>query len=226
MTGAVLTAAAVLGAVVGALVDRAAARFPWPRPATVGGVLGGGPGAGGAAPAGLLPVATAVLFVLVALRFGAGVELAAWLWFAAAGVLLGVIDLRERLLPDRVLLPALAGSAVLLTVAAAVTGAWPDLGRAALGSVVLFTALLALGLAAPGRLGMGDVKLGALLGLHLGWLGWPALLLGVLAGFVVQAAVALVLLAGRRVGLRSELPFGPALLLGALLTAAWSAGPV
>ncbi|SFP32028.1 leader peptidase (prepilin peptidase) / N-methyltransferase [Geodermatophilus dictyosporus] len=228
MTGALLAAAAVLGAAVGLLVDRAAARFPWPRPATVGGVLGGGVpgGSGGAAPAGVLPVATAALFALVALRFGAGAELAAWLWFAAAGVLLGVIDLRERLLPDRVLLPALAVSGVLLAVAAAVSGTWPDLGRAVLGSVVLFAALLALALAAPGRLGMGDVKLGALLGLHLGWLGWPALLLGVLAGFVVQAAVSLVLLAGRRVGLRSELPFGPALLLGALLTAAWAAGPL
>ncbi|WP_091367333.1 prepilin peptidase [Geodermatophilus telluris] len=221
MTGVVLAVAAVLGAAVGALVDRAAARFPWPRPATVGGVLRG---SGGAAPPGVLPVATAALFALVALRFGATAELAAWLWFAAAGVLLGVIDLRERLLPDRVLAPAVAGSAVLLAVAAAAGDAWLDLGRAALGAVVLFTALLALALAAPGQLGMGDVKLGVLLGLHLGWLGWPALLLGVLAAFVVQAAVSLVLLAARRVGRRSELPFGPALLLGALLTATWTAG--
>ena len=38
---------------------------------------------------------------------------------------------------------------------------------------------------------------------------------GAAAGFVVQALVALVLLAGRRIGLRSELPFGPAMLLGA-----------
>ena len=220
MTGLVLAVAAVLGAGVGALVDRAAARFPWPRPATVGGVLGGG---GGAAPRGLLEGATAALFVLAALRFGPTAELPAWLWFAAAGVLLVVVDLRERLLPNRVLLPAIVGAAALLVVAAVGLGAWPDLLRAAAGAVTLFCVLLALALLAPGQLGMGDVKLGALLGLYLGWLGWPALALGVLAGFAVQAVAALVLLAARRVGLRSALPFGPALLLGTALAAGWPA---
>jgi leader peptidase (prepilin peptidase)/N-methyltransferase len=205
---------------VGALVDRAAARFPWPRPATVGGVLGSG---GGAAPRGLLEGATAALFVLAALRFGPTAELPAWLWFVAAGVLLAVVDLRERLLPNRVLLPATVGAAALLVVAAVGLGAWPDLLRAAAGAVTLFCVLLALALLAPGQLGMGDVKLGALLGLYLGWLGWPALVLGVLAGFAVQAVAALVLLAARRVGLRSALPFGPALLLGTALAAGWPA---
>jgi len=74
-----------------------------------------------------------------------------------------------------------------------------------------------LALASPGGLGMGDVKLAALLGLYLGWLGWAAVVLGALAGFVVQAVVALALLAARRIGLRGELPFGPAMLAGAAL---------
>ena len=70
---------------------------------------------------------------------------------------------------------------------------------------------------------MGDAKLAALLGLYLGWLGWRVLVLGVAAGFVVQAVLALVLLATRRIGLRGELPFGPAMLLGAAPgRSAWS----
>ena len=47
-------------------------------------------------------------------------------------------------------------------------------------------------------------------------------MLGVAAGFVVQAVLALVLLATRRIGLRGELPFGPAMLLGAALVIGWS----
>jgi leader peptidase (prepilin peptidase)/N-methyltransferase len=43
-----------------------------------------------------------------------------------------------------------------------------------------------------------------------------------LAGFVVQALIALVLLAARRIGLRGELPFGPAMLLGAAVAIGWS----
>ena len=86
--------------------------------------------------------------------------------------------------------------------------------------MVLFAVYLFLALISPRSLGMGDVKLAGLLGLFLGWLGWDAVVVGAAAGFVVQALVALVLLAGRRIGLRSELPFGPAMLLGAALAIA------
>ena len=81
---------------------------------------------------------------------------------------------------------------------------------------------LVLALIAPSGLAMGDVKLAALLGLYLGWIGWNAVVIGGATGFVVQAAAALVLLATRRIGLRGELPFGPAMLLGALLAIGWS----
>jgi leader peptidase (prepilin peptidase)/N-methyltransferase len=122
-----------------------------------------------------------------------------------------------------VVLPALAGGTALLLVAAAADGTWPALLRALLGAVALFTAHLVLALLSPGALGMGDVKLAAVLGLYLGWLGWPAVLLGTLAGFGVQALAALVLLATRRIGLRGELPFGPAMLAGAALVAGGTA---
>ena len=46
----------------------------------------------------------------------------------------------------------------------------------------------------PAGLGLGDVKLGLVLGLHLGWLGWSQVLAGAVLGFVLQAVVAVVLL--------------------------------
>ncbi len=224
MTGSVPTlvvaGAALVGAVAGHLVDRAAARFPWPRPATVGAVLGG---SGGAAPRGLLEVTTAALFALAALRFGPTAELPAWLWSLAAGVLLGVIDLRERLLPNRVLLPATVGALLLLTVAAAAGDRWDDLLRAVLAGAAAFGVLLVMALVSPAGMGMGDVKLAGLLGLLLGWLGWPAVILGFLLGFLAQALVGLALIAVRRAGRHTELPFGPALVLGAVLATGWSA---
>ena len=207
--------AALAGAGVGHLVDRAAARFPWPRPATVGAVLGG---RGGAAPRGLLEAATAALFLLAALRFGPTAELPAWLWFVAAGVLLSVLDLREQLLPNRVLLPAVAGALLLLTAAAAAGDRWDDLLRAVLAGAAAFGVALLMALAAPG-LGMGDVKLAGLLGLLLGWLGWGVVLAGFFLGFLAQAVLGLALMAAGRAGRRTELPFGPALAAGALAAA-------
>jgi leader peptidase (prepilin peptidase) / N-methyltransferase len=166
---------------------------------------------------------TAVLFALTALRFGWSWELPAFLVLAGAAMLLAVIDLQHRLLPDRVVLPTLAGGSLLLAGAALAEQAGSPLLRAALGAVVLFTAFLVLALISPRSLGMGDVKLAALLGLYLGWLGWGVLLLGAAAGFVVQAVVALGLLAARRIGLRGELPFGPSMLVGAAVVIGWSA---
>jgi leader peptidase (prepilin peptidase)/N-methyltransferase len=168
----------------------------------------------------LLLACAAILFGLTTWRFGAAWELPAFLVLAGAAVPLTVIDLRHRLLPNRILVPAFLAGALLLTLAAALTGEWPALLRAGLGAVLLFAVFLVLALISPRSLGMGDVKLAGFIGLFLGWLGWATLVLGALAGFVVQALVALLLLAGRRIGLRSELPFGPAMLLGAAVAIA------
>ena len=159
---------------------------------------------------------------LTALRFGRETELPAFLFLAGAGVLLGLIDARHKLLPNRVTLPSIGIATVLLALAALGSGNWAAFGRAALGAAVLFVAFFVLVLISPRSIGMGDAKLAALLGLYLGWLGTSALVLGIAAGFVVQAVLALVLLATRRVGLRGELPFGPAMLLGAVLVIGWS----
>jgi leader peptidase (prepilin peptidase)/N-methyltransferase len=209
----------VLGIAVGTAVNRSAARYPWASGASIADVVGPGPRA--ARPPVLEFVGAAAL-ALVGLRFGWSPDLAAWVWLAAVALLLAVIDLRVQLLPNRVIAPALVISALLLTAAAAVDGRWDELLRAGLGAAVLFAVFLGLALISPRALGMGDVKLAALLGLHLGWLGWHAVVLGAAAGFVVQAALSLVLLATRRLNLRGELPFGPALLLGAAVAVGWS----
>ena len=119
------------------------------------------------------------------------------------------------------MLPSIGVGAVLLLAAALPGQDWTPLLRAGLGAAVLFLVFLFLALISPQGLGMGDVKLAGLLGLYLGWIGWDALALGAAAGFVVQAVLALGLLAGRRIGLRGELPFGPAMLAGAALAIGW-----
>jgi leader peptidase (prepilin peptidase)/N-methyltransferase len=205
--------AGLLGLAVGHLVNRAAGRFPWSETR---------PGPSLARRPPLVEIGTAALFVLVTLRFGFSWELPAFLTLAAVGVLLAVIDLRHHLLPNRVVLPSIGVGAVLLLVAALGEHEWDALLRAALGSVVLFAVFLVLALVSPSGLGWGDVKLAALLGLHLGWLGWGVVVAGGAAGFVLQALLALVLLVSRRIGLRGELPFGPAMLLGAGVAIGWS----
>lgn len=203
-----------LGIVIGTLVNRAAARHPWPSPVTAGALAGPGPVA---VRTPVLEVVSAAVFALLGLSSGWSAELPAWTWFVALGLLLAVIDLREMLLPNRLLLPGTAVTAALLALAAALDDAWPDLLRALLAGGVSFAVLLVMALIAPTGLGMGDVKLAALLGLVLGWLGWEAVLLGFFLGFLLQAVLGLALLATLRAGRSTELPFGPALLTGTLV---------
>jgi leader peptidase (prepilin peptidase) / N-methyltransferase len=212
-----LVPVAALGLAAGLAVNRAAGRFPWPSSVRVGDLLR--PGAVAVRPPAL-ELATAGVFLLVVLRLGPSAELPAFLLLTTAAVLLAVVDTRHRLLPDRVVLPALAAGAVLLALAAATTGEWAALLRAVLGAAALFAGFLVLAVVSPSGLGMGDVKLAAVLGLYLGWLGWDVVLAGALAAFVVQALAALVLLAARRVRRDGDLPFGPAMLVGAALAMA------
>ena len=221
MNGAVLLAvvAALGGALAGRVLDSLALAAPRREAVADGGVdvptgwRGRAVGAPWAELAGALSVAAVVL------RFGASAQLPAWLWFVAVGLLLALVDLREQLLPNRVLVPGVLGALVLLAVTAGVGGDWPDLRRAVLAGLAAFGVLLAMALVSPSGMGMGDVKLAGLLGLYLGWLGWPVVLAGFLLGFLAQAVLGLVLLAARRVGRRAQLPFGPALLAGALVAA-------
>jgi leader peptidase (prepilin peptidase)/N-methyltransferase len=205
--------AGAVGVGAGHVANRLAGTFPW-SPEDDGARLAVRPP--------LVELATALLFALTALRFGFAWDLPAFLVLAGVGVLLVLIDARHRLLPDRVTLPSIGVTAALLAVAALGTGHWTALGRAVLGAAVLFVVFFVLALISPGGIGVGDAKLAALLGLGLGWLGTTVLVLGIAAGFVVQAVLALLLLATRRIGLKGQLPFGPAMVVGAALVIGWS----
>jgi len=141
--------------------------------------------------------------------------LVAYLGLAAASIALAVIDIRVRRLPDAIVLPAFAVLAVLLAAAALVSGDLGALLRALLGAVAMLVLYLLIHLATRGGMGFGDVKLAAVLGLATGWVGWDALIVAVVAAFVLGGAFGLTMLALRRAGRRSAVPFGPWMLAGA-----------
>ncbi|SFF30337.1 prepilin peptidase [Blastococcus tunisiensis] len=148
---------------------------------------------------------------------------AALAWAAGAAVVLGAVDLLSHRLPDRVTYPAVAVCAAAFLVDALVLGTWPALLRSLLVAVVSFAVGVGAAMVSPDGFGFGDVKLLGLLGLVLGWFGWGVLLTGVFLGLLTGALVSLVLLATRRVGWRSAIPFGPPLLTGAVLVLALGA---
>ncbi|GAB3195018.1 hypothetical protein GCM10027062_00700 [Nocardioides hungaricus] len=174
-----------------------------------------------AAAPGLGPVAVALCLVagaLVGLGVGMAWPLLYLLPLVPVGVGLAVVDLRTRLLPTAVVWPALVG-VVLLGCLTAYLERDPDaLVRAGVAAAVVFGLFYALWWIHPPGLGYGDVRLSAVLGFALGYLGWPELLVGIYGAFLVFAVpglVVAVLRRDRRV-LKAAYPFGPFLLAGAL----------
>jgi leader peptidase (prepilin peptidase)/N-methyltransferase len=178
----------------------------------------------GAVPSGArIGWTTALLAGLLA----GGVELlglrpatAALAWAAGAAVVLGAVDLLSHRLPDRVTYPAGAVCAAAFLVDGAVLGTWGALLRALLAAAASFAIGAFAAAVSPDGFGFGDVKLLALLGLVLGWFGWGVLLTGVFLGLLTGSLVSLLLLATRRAGWRTAIPFGPPLLTGAALVLA------
>ncbi|WP_375496742.1 prepilin peptidase [uncultured Jatrophihabitans sp.] len=163
---------------------------------------------------------TAVLFVATTLQLAQLHLLAAlpaYLFFVSAGVALAVIDLDVHRLPNAIVYPSYLVIAVLLTAACAVTGSFEPLIRAALAGAVLFSFFLALAFASPKGMGLGDVKLAGVLGMALGFLSYPAVLVGTFAAFLLGGFVGAVLILARRAGRTSLIPFGPAMVGGALI---------
>jgi len=173
----------------------------------------------------LVEAGTSLLFVAAAARFGLTLALPAYLYLAAIAVALAMIDVEARRLPDAIVLPSYLVGALLLIAAGAAHADWSSAGRGLLAMAALWTFYVTIAILHPGGMGLGDVKLGGLLGLYLGWLGWSAVWIGTLAGFLVGGLVAAALLATGRANRKTAIPFGPAMLAGAML-AVFVASPV
>ena len=157
----------------------------------------------------------AVLGVGLALRLSPVGLAVACLVLLAVALPLSTVDAVTRKLPDKLVLPALAGCAALLATAAGTAGGYGPFWRALAAAVVVFLAFTALALIMLGGLGFGDCKAAALCALPLGYLGWAPVLHGVLAAYLLAALFML----GRRLAGRTsrQVAFGPFLFAGALL---------
>jgi len=160
---------------------------------------------------------TGVLFAAVALRFGHSWLLPAYLYYAAVAVMLSVIDVQHRVLPNVIVYPSFVIGVALLSLAAFLEREPYALARAAAGAFALFAFFLISALLTPRGVGMGDVKLAAVVGLYLGYVSWRTLVVGALSAFFLSAVVGVVLMLAGRAHRKSTVPFGPALFAGSVV---------
>src|SRR5215218_7398261 len=152
---------------------------------------------------------TGLLFGAAAFQFGVSLSLLSALVLISALISLAVIDLEHRLLPNAIVGPAtLVG--LILSILADPAGWWTY----PLSAIAVAGGLLGLALIYPSGMGMGDVKMGGMLGAFLGPYAALAVFLGALLGAISGG----LLMAAGKVQRRSALPFGLFMAMGGVIS--------
>jgi len=163
----------------------------------------------------LVEAVNGVAYGVIAARYGLGWETAAVAAFVSALLVVTLIDLDYQIIPDRISLPGIP----LAWLAAVGLGnlTWVD---ATLGAVLPAGLFLAVFVLSRGGMGLGDVKLVAMIG---AFLGWQLALLTILTAAVVGSLVGVAMMLFQGKGRKTAVPFGPFLSLGAVVSLAWGA---
>ncbi len=165
----------------------------------------------------LVEIATGILFFLIFQKlFAVNIFEMLALWYIAGSlVVIFVYDLRNYIIPDKVLFPAI----VVAFLYQAVFHGDYFIHNVIFAAIVATGFFLAIFLVSKGKwMGFGDVKLAVLLGLIL---GFPNILAGLFLAFAsgAVAGVFSILLKGK--GLKSEMPFAPFLIFGTMIAYFW-----
>ena len=161
----------------------------------------------------IVEVATGLVFVLLLGFIGVHLLHLVIVWaIAALLIVIFVYDLKHFIIPDSMVFASIV-----------LAGVWQILqGGIISGLIAGFGAaafFLLLFLISKGTwMGFGDVKLVLFMGLFL---GWPTILVALFAAFLVGAVVGVTLVAFKKKDMKSEVPFGPFLILGTVFAFVW-----
>jgi leader peptidase (prepilin peptidase)/N-methyltransferase len=159
---------------------------------------------------------TSALYLLLAQQFAHDLTVLAYGVLVGAGMWLSLIDIDTHLLPRRIVSRTIAVAMPLLVLSAFFDNTGSIAGMF-IGGLAMWCMLRVLEVLSRGDLGGGDVGLGGLLGLYLGWLSYKAILIGLFASFLVGGVFAVALLVTRKANRNTHFAFGPFLIVGTLI---------
>lgn len=174
----------------------------------------------------IVELLTGLLFVASYLKFGPSIEFLLSVFFLSVLIILAFIDLKEMIIPNKIIYPALLVSSFFLALSLFLFLPLPlpligprasleaVIGLLSGGAFLYLVAVIGEKVFRQEVMGGGDIKLAAFIGIYLGRYIWLALFLG----FFFGSLIGLFLINFKARGRRDLIPFGPSLALGGAVT--------
>jgi leader peptidase (prepilin peptidase) / N-methyltransferase len=150
-----------------------------------------------------------VLYVLLWRRFGLTTPFAVYALFTSSLLIIALIDLDHKIIPNIITLPGIAVGLGLSVWALPITPLTSLFGLLVGGALFYLIAVVS-----KGGMGGGDIKLIAMIG---AFLGWPGALFTIFSGALLGSLVGMMLMLLGKKGRKDKVPFGPFLSCGAIL---------
>lgn len=160
-----------------------------------------------------IEVLTGMLFLFFYLQFGLNIKLSAYLFLASLLVVISFIDIDHYRIPNSLILMGIGAGVGFIIFTHFIHPRDALLGFFTGGGILFFISLVS-----RGGMGGGDIKLGALIGLFL---GWKLSLISLFLAALFASLIGILLIVLGKKSLKDALPFGPFLALGAILSLFW-----
>lgn len=163
----------------------------------------------------LVELGCGIIFAVTTVKIGLTSDLAAYLVLMPSLLALALIDFYTLLIPKKIVYSSFVLVLVLFGVSAAISNQWDHLFVAVACAVGWFVIFFMINLIRPKALGFGDVRLGLLVGLGLGWLGVGYVILGFFVANLVGSIIGVALILSKRIDRKQQFPYGVFLAIGA-----------
>jgi len=172
----------------------------------------------------LVELLTGIILLLIWVFVGEPILAIFYSFIALILVFISLLDFQYKIIPDKIVYPGIIIALLFNLFYSHFLGLsffsiQSRFSLGLLGGEIGFFFLGFLYVLTKGKgMGFGDVKLGILMGLVL---GWPNILLGLFLGFLFGAIIGIGLVIFHRKKMNSEIPFGPFLAGGTLIALLW-----
>ncbi len=168
----------------------------------------------------LVELITGMLFVIIPLFEGFNLESGAFLFLLCLLLVISLIDIEFRRIPNMFLLIGLGVGVILKFIDSLMHGTWVAWGDAGLGMLIGGGIMLLIFIVGRGGMGAGDFKLMLMIGFFVGMQG---VILVIFLGFIMGGVYAVAMLLLKRLNRKAPVPFGPFLSLAVLVEIFWGA---